>query len=308
MISELHFLRPWCFLLTIPLLAILSLLAKKKAKLSAWESICDNHLMPYLVQKKDSHPRLASLVLLFFSILLMIISLMGPTWEKLPVPIYKQIQPRVLVLDMSANMMAADLTPNRLSRAKFKLHDLFLRKDVGQIGLVVFTGEPFVVSPLTEDGQTISSLLSVLTPEIMPVEGYNLAEALVEAGRLITHAGFNQGQILVLTATPPSTEAVDEARMLAKESINTSIMPVKLDNNDNSMFQRFAGAGNGEMIKYQTNTSDLDQWLSLRNQIQFSRDQDDIPLWRDQGRWFLIPALLLLLPIFRKGWLQRIAE
>lgn len=129
----------------------------------------------------------------------MILSIAGPAWYKLPVATYKPIQPRVVVLDMSENMMANDLTPSRLSRAKFKLHDLFAHKEVGQFGLVVLLAN-LLSSPLTDDGQTISSLLASLTPDIMPVTGQNLDSALNEASALIKQAGYNQGQILVMTA------------------------------------------------------------------------------------------------------------
>lgn len=248
-----------------------------------------------------------SLLCLFLSILFMIFSIAGPVWYKLPVATYKPIQPRVLVLDMSDNMMANDLTPNRLSRAKFKLHDLFAHKDVGQFGLIVFTSEPFVVSPLTDDGHTISSLLSSLTPDIMPVTGQNLDSALNEARNLIKQAGYNQGQILVLTADTPSSASIALAKKLAESGIYSSIMPVKADKNLNPLFERFADAGNGQLVKYSSDSSDLEQWLKSSNNNEFAlSENEDIPLWRDEGRWFLIPALLFLLPVFRRGWIQRV--
>src|SRR5580704_5495960 len=174
MISEFHFLRPWWLLAVIPLLGLVILSWRQTPQLHAWSDVCDSHLLEHLLQKKGQNKRIASLSFLFLSILLMILSLAGPAWYKLPVPTYKSIEPRVLVLDMSPNMMATDLTPNRLSRAKFKLHYLFTRKNEGQFGLIVYTGEPFVVSPLTNDGKTIASLLSMLTPDIMPVGGQKL--------------------------------------------------------------------------------------------------------------------------------------
>jgi Ca-activated chloride channel family protein len=250
---------------------------------------------------------MGSLLYLLFSLLFMILSIAGPAWYKLPLPTYKQVQPRVLVLDMSDNMLETDLTPDRLSRAKFKLHDLFAHKDVGQFGLIAFTSEPFVVSPLTDDGQTISSLLTSLTPDIMPVMGQNLYSALTEASKLIKQAGYNQGQILVMTADSPSSESIALAKKLAESGIDSSIMPVKADQNLNPLFRDFARAGDGMLVKYTPDSSDLDQWLKSGNTHKFTLSKDeDIPLWRDEGRWFIIPALLLILPVFRRGWMQRV--
>ncbi|KTD69584.1 hypothetical protein Lste_2742 [Legionella steelei] len=307
MIADFHFLRPWWFLMILPLLGLIVVLWRQKPQLHAWSEICDSHLLSHLLQKKQGR-RMSSMLCLFISILFMIVSIAGPAWYKLPIATYKPIQPRVLVLDMSDNMMANDLSPNRLSRAKFKLHDLFAHKDVGQFGLVAFTSEPFVVSPLTDDGQTISSLLSSLTPDVMPVTGQNLDSALSEASNLIKQAGYNQGQILVLTADTPSDAAIALAKKLADSGIYSSIMPVKADKNLNPLFGRFADAGKGQLVQYTPDATDLDQWLNASNNQQFALSKDeDIPLWRDEGRWFLIPALLMLLPVFRRGWIQRMA-
>lgn len=309
MMAEFHFLRPWWLLAIVPLIAFILLLWQQKPKLHAWSEICDSHLLDHLLQRKGQGKRMFSLFFVFLSVLFMILSIAGPSWYKLPVATYKPIQPRVLVLDMSDNMMATDLTPNRLSRAKFKLHDLFGRKEIGQFGLVVFTGEPFIVSPLTDDGQTISALLSTLTPDIMPVGGQKLDTALNEASNLIKQAGYEQGQILVLTADTPSSGAIKTAEKLARNGIDTSIMPVKADKNLNPLFQQFANAGQGQLLEYSSDSSDLEQWISAssKNEEYALSKGNDIPLWRDEGRWFLIPALLLLLPVFRRGWLQRVA-
>lgn len=308
MIADFHFLRPWWLLMIIPLIGLSWVLWQQKPKLHAWSEVCDPHLLTHLLQKKGQGQRKSSLLHLLFSLLFMILSSAGPAWYKLPEATYKPIQPRVLVLDMSDNMMANDLSPNRLSRAKFKLHDLFAHKDAGQFGLIAFTNEPFVVSPLTDDGHTISSLLTSLTPDIMPVSGQNLDSALNEASNLIKQAGYNQGQILVMTADSPSSESIALAKKLVKSGIYSSIMPVKADTTLNPLFQKFAQAGDGQLIKYTTDSSDLDQWLNSGNTNRYILSEDeDIPLWRDEGRWLLIPALLLLLPVFRRGWIQRVS-
>lgn len=308
MIAAFHFLRPWWLLMMIPLLGLTVVLWRQKPQLHAWSEVCDPHLLNHLLQKKEQGQRIGSLLYLILSLLFMILSSAGPAWYKLPAATYKTIQPRVLVLDMSENMMSNDLTPNRLSRAKFKLHDLFTHKDAGQFGLVVFTGEPFIVSPLTDDGQTISSLLAALTPDIMPVGGQNLSSALNEAHNLIKEAGYNQGQILVMTADSPSRESIALAQKLAEEGIYSSIMPVKAEKHLNPLFQNFADAGEGQLITYTSDSNDLDQWLKAANtnNVTRNKDEDNIPLWRDEGRWFLIPAMLLFLPMFRRGWMQRI--
>lgn len=306
--TDFHFLRPWWLLTILPLLGLLWFLWRQSPRLEAWAAVCDGHLLKHLVQSKGQGRRHLALSSLFISILCMIISISGPTWSRLPVPSYQQIQPRVLVLDMSEAMLAQDLAPDRLTRAKFKLHDLFKRRDVGQFGLVVYTGEPFVVSPLTDDAQTIDALLSSLSPDIMPVEGQHLEAALEEAGQLLANAGYKQGQILVLTGETPSLAAIEVAKTLAAKQIYTSVMPILASKVSSSLFKNLASAGQGQLVPFSDTSDDLEQWLKNstgEEQYWLSRE-NDIPMWRDEGRWFLIPALILLLPVYRRGWLQRI--
>jgi Ca-activated chloride channel family protein len=305
MLTEFHFIRPLWFLAFFPLLFVVYRFFRKTTKASAWNMVCDEHLLPYLIERHVHKGQYLIPGMFFLSIVFLIVSLAGPAWTRLPVQTYQKIEPRLVVLDMSDAMLIRDLPPDRLARAKFKLHDLFQHQGVGQYGMVVFTGEPFVVSPLTDDGLTIDSLLSSLTPDVMPVEGHELGAALKEAGRLITAPGFNHGQILVLTATAPSEGAIDEAKNLVKQGIITSIMPVVSEGTPlGEDFKRLAQAGAGRVIQYRDSSKDIEEWLSIsQRRQQFINSKQAFSVWREEGRWLLIPALLCLIPSFRRGWL-----
>lgn len=309
MLAEFHFLRPLWLLSLIPILLLIWHMWHQRLVAESWHDICDSHLLNHLIQAKGQNSRKSALLRLLSCGVFLSLSLAGPTWSRFPVPTYQPVLPHVLLLDMTEDMLVQDLPPNRLSRAKFKLHDLFMRHDAGQFGLVVYTGEPFVLSPLTDDGHTIDTLLETLSPDIMPVGGHRLDSALEQAGQLIEQAGFNHGDIMVLTSQSPSASAIDKARTLAKDGNRVSIMPIlgrttKVDN----AFKSFASAGDGQLIPFSDTSEDLDLWLNKApNSQQFSSNwKDEIPVWRDQGRWFLLPALVFLIPLFRRGWLQRL--
>lgn len=242
--SEFHFIRPWWLLALIPLIVIAMQAWKQKGHMSSWAQVCDAHLLAHLLKRDKQTSRHRAVLLICLCLLCVILSLSGPSWQRLPVPSYRQILPRVFLLDMSATMRANDVQPSRLARAKFKLHDAFTSQAGGQSALIAYTGEPFIVSPLTEDAKTIDALLEPLSSEIMPVQGNNLAEALQQAGQLIHQAGFHQGQILVLTAQPPSNEAIAVSKTLAKADIDTSILPVA-KNATNPAYAQLASAGSG---------------------------------------------------------------
>lgn len=255
---DFHLLRPWWLSAYIPLLGIFWLVWRQNSPLNSWAAICDSHLLKHLVVTKETHKRHWALLFLFASAIFMILSLTGPCWLRFPVPSYHVTEPHVIVLSLSADMLAKDVAPDRLSRAKFILHDLFTQAQTGQFALIVFTAEPFIVSPLTEDARTIDALLSSLTPSIMPVVGYRLDTALVEAKNLIKQAGFKQGKILLMTANLPDVKAIKMAKKLASQGIYTSLMPLKAAPLFSPFFKLVA-AGKGKLLSFNGTKQELSQ-------------------------------------------------
>ena len=135
----LHFLRPLWFLGLIPLICLAIILFRQKAIPQAWKNVCDQHLLPHLLQIEGFGAQKRAYFYLLSAAFFMLISLVGPSWQKRPTPTYHTIYPRMIVMDLSADMLKTDLSPNRLARAKFKLHDLFQYKNKGQFGLIVYT-------------------------------------------------------------------------------------------------------------------------------------------------------------------------
>lgn len=308
MMATVHFLRPAWFLAMLPLIVVVIMfLCTSPRQKDGWSAVCDPHLLPHLLQQKTSVSLRSTPWFLLLAGILMIIALSGPSWTRLPVPTYKKIQPLVILLDMSESMSSKDLKPSRLQRAKFVLHDIFQQARSGQVSLVAYSREPFVVSPLTDDAQTIDALLPALTLDIMPVGGLQLGWALQQARTLIHQAGFQEGKILILTATPPSETALEWVEKLKKQQILTSIIPIRTAEDLSrfkKQFQAVATAGGGEVWPIMVRTADLLKWwYSARVRDHFMQNtEDQMPQWRDEGRWFLWPALLCLLPVFRRGW------
>lgn len=305
-----HFLRPFWLLLILLLFILAAGLRHLRQQTMDWPAICDRPLLNYLLVDREQKQQRSSILFLFISAFFMIIALAGPTWERLPVPTYNTVQPRVILLSLADNMLDDDLKPNRLTRAKFIIHDLLVQQKSGQTGMIVYTSSAFVLAPLTEDGKTIDALLTAVQPDVVPVTGNDLAAALQQAQRLIRQAGFAGGQILVITASPPDDNAILTARKLASESIDTSVLPMIADQSLLPLFQPLAKTGAGETIAVNDAAQIIPAWLSRTSNSQqhyILNQQQLIPLWRDEGRWFLLPALLFLLPVFRRNGLQRFA-
>jgi Ca-activated chloride channel family protein len=137
--------------------------------------------------------------MLAFVWIMSVIALAGPTWERLPQPVYQLKMGHVIVIDMSLSMRATDMTPDRLTRAKYKAIDLVNAIGEGEMGLVAYAGDAFVISPLTEDAGNITTLIPSLSPEIMPVPGSDPLLGIESASELLTNAGYNSGMIYWIT-------------------------------------------------------------------------------------------------------------
>lgn len=308
MLANLQFLRPWWLFLLIPLLMLGVHLYTNRLKNSSWQGLCDPKLLPHLIITHNRKRYILPFALLITSGIFMIIGLAGPAWKKIDVPTYQQIQPRVILLDMSDDMQITDLSPDRLTRAKFKLHDLLQKKDAGQFALIAYTSEPFIVSPLTDDAKTIDNLLPALTERIMPVSGNNLERALNNAQDLLKSSSTTSGDILILTGKIPDSRAISAAKKLTRQNIRTSVLPVLADKNTDAFFRPLAEAGDGRVITYTFDSQDIDKWLRL-TQISSSfkaNDLKNIPLMQDEGRLFVLIAIILMLPFFRRGYFARI--
>jgi len=197
-LAEFHFLRPY-WLLAIALLFIaLWLLKQLRVSQSGWSKLIPQHLSKVLLEQQQT-TRSLSLVTPFLIGLIAILALAGPTWQKLPQPVYQVKRGSVVVMDMSYSMYATDLSPNRLTRARYKAMDLLDKINEGDIGLIAYAGDAFVISPLTQDINNIKLLLPSLSPELMPELGSNPLAALHLANDMLANAGHIEGDIYWFT-------------------------------------------------------------------------------------------------------------
>lgn len=120
--------------------------------------------------------RLAPLVLAF-----LLLALARPQWGFEAGRSQSEAAQVMLVLDVSASMLAADLAPNRLERAKLEIRDLLTRLEGDQFGLVLFAGAAFVQCPLTVDTSMVQDFLDLAEPRTISRPGTALASAIEAA-------------------------------------------------------------------------------------------------------------------------------
>jgi len=230
-------------------------------------------------------------------------------------------------------MEASDLRPSRIARARFKVLDLLARYREGQTALVVFAGEPFVVSPLTDDTKTIAALVPTLSPELMPAPGDHAHTALRMADELLRQAGIqDHGEIVLVTDgydDPAATlEVVSDLRAHGRRiSVlgvgTTEGAPVPLADGgflkdatgaivvprlNPATLSELAHQGGGRFVPLGADDKDIDALSSdtmaqAREVRPDSSSRQSMDRWREEGPWLVLIMLPLAALAFRRGWL-----
>jgi Ca-activated chloride channel family protein len=320
--EEFHFLRPLWFLALIPALWLLISQWRRQSSGSAWLAVFDPQLLPRLWLESPGKSARLPLVLLASGWFLAVFILAGPVWERQPEPVWRAQLSRILILDLSASMDARDLTPSRLERARFKISDILERSREGRNGLVVFAGEPHVVTPLTEDTATIRNLITALSTDIIPAHGSSAAPALQMAGELLNLKGVGQGELLLITdGIDDPAAALAQARRLHEQGHTLAILGVGTDfggaimNNGVAEVTRFhaapleaiARAGGGAFSRLTADNADLERLLpeisAADNFDPIESSAGGVTRWVEYGVWLIPLVLLLAAAAFRRGWL-----
>ncbi len=327
-LADFHFIRPYWLLAVLPYIVILALMLRNKLAQGNWSEVCDAALLPYLLQEKQVNQSRWPITAGALASLLVIIALAGPTWERLPSPVFRNDSALVIALDLSRSMDAADIKPSRLIMARYKIADILKQRKDGQTALLVYAGDAFTVTPLTDDTETIDSQLSALNTDIMPSQGSDTALALEKAVELLKQAGLQKGQILLVTDGVDVDKTLATVKSLDKYQL--SILGVGTDDGapialpeggfvkdergnivvpklNSSELAKLAHAGNGVYQTITTNDADIQAVLATmdRSVEQQGKQNDNLLLdqWADKGPWLLLLVLPLAALTFRKGLL-----
>ena len=316
-LGAIHFLRPgWLWALAaIPLLAWLW--RERRRRASVWKGAVDPHLLPHLLDaRSESRGRLA-LGLGLLAYVLAVLALAGPSWRQIEQPLWQSRTPLVIALDLSSATLAGDLPPTRLAQARTKLATLLRERDGGQVGLVAYAGDAFTVAPLTDDAANVALFLDALHPEVMPVDGQRGDRAIAWSAKLLRQAGFEQGDILLLT---DHADAAANAAAVAAQGTGLRVSALGLGTEagapylqphggiatarlDDASLRDLARAGGGRYAALASDNSDLQSLgvLDAESAGAITTQGESGRSWQDEGYWLLLPLMLLALLAFRRG-------
>jgi len=171
----------------------------------------DPALLDRLTATVSRRGRMAKTVLLVAAVALLVTALGRPQFGGRVETVQREGQDIVIALDLSASMVAQDMAPNRLEKAKFAISDLIDRLDGDRVGLVAFAGEAFVQSPLTLDYGAATLFLNAMDPDIMSVQGTNLGQALVASLDAFAETDRRHRILVVITDGEDHEGEVDTA-------------------------------------------------------------------------------------------------
>jgi Ca-activated chloride channel family protein len=226
----------------------------------------------------------------------------------------------MVALDVSKSMLAQDVQPNRLERAKQVLNKLIDKLSNDRIGIVVFAGKAYLQMPLTADHSAAKMYLSTASTDAVPTQGTVIGDALK-----MCYAAFNTKEkkyksvVLISDGEDHDEEAVKVATQMSTEGVMINTIgigsgegstiidavtnEVKKDNQGNTVISKLnesalkeiAQKGNGSYQLF-TNTDavvrGLEQQLSSMDKRTVT--EDSLVNYKTYFQWFLGLAFILL--------------
>lgn len=205
----------------VPALAGLFVVAARNRE-EALRRFGDSDLVAKLTASVNVEARRVKAVVQLLAVGLLLFALARPQFGTRVETVRSVGQDIVVALDLSQSMLAEDVSPNRLERARLAIFQLIERLDGDRIGLVAFAGDAFVQSPLTTDYGAASMFLNAMRPDIMPVQGTDLEGALRVSLDALEQGG-REARVLILVTDVEDHEGLFGDQVRRKEELGVQL-------------------------------------------------------------------------------------
>lgn len=303
-LQNFHFLRPWLLLfLFLPFFLYLKKI-KTGSTASSWEDICDKNLLNFLLTNGSSSKKRSVKKFIYTGLVAATFAAAGPAWNKTEIPTFTIENPNIMVVSLAQDMQLTDIPPSRLDRAKFMMLDITKGLAQGQFGLEVYSQEPYVITPITDDSQIIQNLIPQIVPSIVPDAGDRLDRAIDLALERFKSAQYAQGNIIIFAADVG--QRFDLALEKTKEALalNYTVNIIDCSYTGNEKLKLLTEAGNGVYLSIKSgNVQPLIKKISDSTEERVKLSQNLRSNYIDYGYYLLIIPLLCTLMFFRRGLL-----
>ncbi|GJD65696.1 VWA domain-containing protein [Methylobacterium frigidaeris] len=300
-LADFHVLRPWALVLLVPAAALWWLTRARADTTMRWREVIAPDLLPLLTAPGGERGRITPAAMLALAWILGTVAVAGPTWTREPVPFAAPQPPVMLVLRVTPSMQTADVAPTRADRAWQKASDLLALREGAAAGLVAYSGSAHLVLPPTPDTSVLLSSFRALSPEVMPVEGDRLAEAVSLAARTLASGGQG-GSILVLAdAVAPAQDALLRAAGGAGAPPITLLAMVPPDQTTVSL-EGAAAALDAGLVPLSPDDADVRRIARRLDVARASVGDPASERWAETGYWLTPLLAALVAGWFRRGW------
>ncbi|HEX3006295.1 MAG TPA: VWA domain-containing protein [Bacteroidales bacterium] len=339
--SELfHFARPYILygFVLIPVFLLLFILSvRRRKKLLAMYG--ESKLVMDLAPDVSSTRPIWKLVLLMLAFTFFILSLAGPMFGVKLQEAKRKGAEIIIALDVSNSMLAEDIAPSRLDRSKQAISRLVDRLQSDRIGLIVFAGEAYTQLPVTSDYVSAKMFLSTINPNLVPVQGTAIGEAINLATRSFSETTDADKTVIVISdGENHEDNPVEAAESATEKGITVNVVgvgssngaPIPLEQNgqktylkdnegnvvitkmDDKMLSGIAAAGKGQFVIASGADMGLDVIMGQVSKLKKSEYKAKLYTeFEDQYQWPLALAFLFLFLEFiilekKNPWLKRI--
>ena len=252
--------------------------------------------------------------------MLLVAALARPQWGKIEEKVFDQSREVLIALDLSRSMLATDVKPSRLDRARLLVSSLLDKLRGERVGLLLFSGTAFLQSPLSPDYEVLREFLPALNTDYLPEGGTDFDHLLRTAGEAFSNEAGADRYLIILS----DGEAQDEdwhQRLDTLKQRNVRVIALGVGTERGSVVPGPDGAlvkdERGAVVMSKLNPTTLQQlasatggayadasnWVDLPALLQqtVERGKQGALAERttvrlgERFQWFLAPALLFLL-------------
>ena len=292
---------------------VYAMIVKKKAIKKYGNPTLLAELMPEVSTKRQH----LKFWLLFGAITMVIFIIAGPQFGSKLETVKRQGVEIMVCLDVSNSMLAEDVSPNRLDKAKQMLSRLTDGFTNDKVGLIVFAGDAFTQLPITSDYISAKMFLSSINPSMVSTQGTAIGAAINLAARSFTPDETTDKAIILITdGENHEDDAIGDAKAAAEKGIHVNIVgmgdpkgspiPIQGSNNymkdkdgnvvitklNEQMGQEIAAAGNGMYVRADNTNSAL---KALQKEIEkMNKTELDSKVYSEYDEQFQIFAWIAL--------------
>jgi Ca-activated chloride channel family protein len=306
----------------VPLLisiAIINIYRRRRAL----KKLGDAELVKSLMPDVSDYRPFVKLIFQVIAVILLTLVLARPQFGSKVEEVKREGVEVIIALDVSNSMLAGDIQPSRLERAKQAISRLVESLSEDKIGLIVFAGDAYTQIPVTTDYISAKMFLSTISPDIVPKQGTAIGSA-IDLGMRSFSQGDNKSRALIIITDGENLEddPVAKAREAAEKGIiiytigigSTEGVPVSITLNgktdfikdpdgntvisrlDENILRDIAITANGKYVRANNSNIGLDQiFEDIRKLKKQELEGTVYTEYNDQFQFFAGSALLLLL-------------